>query len=381
LNKIVYISVCFSLTLYACANLAAQLIVPADKNATKETILLLQNLKKVAAKGLLFGHQDDLAYGVGWRYKEGNSDIKSVTDDYPAVYGWDLGGIERENNETNIDGVPFKKMKQFIREGYDRGGVITISWHTSSPIGAQKGAWDTTHGTVASILPGGLNHELYKGWLNNVASFLASLKGKKGEAIPILFRPFHELTGNWFWWCKNACTDFEYKTLWRFTVYYLQEVKKLHNLLFVYSTSDNFTSADEYLQRFPGDDMVDVLGFDSYQYDDPQKNDWFVKNVHSLLTIIGQIAFEKNKIFALTETGYEAVPYANWWTKTLLNAIGENKISYVLVWRNHGLAAWNNKMHYYAPYKDQLSAADFLEFYKLEKTFFEKDISAEKIYQ
>ena len=33
------------------------------------------------------------------------------------VYGWELGGIERPGNDQNIDGVPFKKMKQFIRQG------------------------------------------------------------------------------------------------------------------------------------------------------------------------------------------------------------------------------------------------------------------------
>jgi beta-mannanase len=230
-------------------------------------------------------------------------------------------------------------------------------------------------------LPGGTNHTLYKEWLDKVAGFLSSLKGSGGEAIPVLFRPFHELTGTWFWWCKNTCSDFEFKTLWRFTVYYLQEVKQLHNLLFVYSTSDNFKTKEEFLQRYPGDDVVDMFGFDAYQYDDPQKNDWFVKNVNSLLTIIGDIAKEKNKLAALSETGYEAIPYADWWTETLLKAIGNNKISYVLVWRNHGLAQWNNKMHYYAPYKGQTSEADFLKFYNLDVTLFEKEITNEKVYK
>ncbi len=369
------------IALLTSCGLTAQGNIPSDKKATKETINLFRNLKKLSEKGFMFGHQDDLAYGVEWRYKENRSDIRDVTGDYPAVYGWDLGGIERSNGEANIDGVPFKRMKQFIRQGYDRGGIVSISWHTDSPFGGQKGAWDTTHGTVTSILPGGTNHTLYKEWLDKVAGFLSSLKGSGGEAIPILFRPFHELTGTWFWWCKNTCSDFEFKTLWRFTVYYLQEVKQLHNLLFVYSTSDNFKTKEEFLQRYPGDDVVDMLGFDAYQYDDPQKNDWFVKNVNSLLTIIGDIAKEKNKLTALPETCYEAIPYANWWTETLLKAIGNNKISYVLVWRNHGLAQWNNKMHYYAPYKGQTSEADFLKFYNLDVTLFEKDLTNEKVYK
>ncbi|MBL7741552.1 MAG: beta-mannosidase [Chitinophagaceae bacterium] len=364
----------------SCKTIAQQEL-PSDKDATKETVNLYNSLKKLAEKGFMFGHQDALAYGVEWKYKEGRSDVKDVVGDYPAVYGWDLGGIERPNGDVNLDGVPFKKMKQFIRQGYERGGVITISWHTDSPFGADKGAWDTTHGTVASVNPGGSNHAKYKEWLDKVASFIGSLKGSKGEAIPVLFRPFHEHTGNWFWWGRNACTDFEYKTLWRFTVYYLQKEKKLHNLLWVYNTGGDFETKEEFLERYPGDDMADMLSFDTYQYGDPKKEKWFEENTLKRLTLVGEIAKEKNKLFALAETGYEAIPYAEWWTTTLLNAIGNNKISYVLLWRNHGYHEGMKKMHYYAPYKGQVSKQDFIKFYQLERTLFEKDISNEKLYQ
>jgi hypothetical protein len=272
-------------------------------------------------------------------------------------------------------------MRQFIRQGYERGGVISISWHASSPFGKEKGAWDTTHGSVASILPGGANHDLYKSWLDKVASFLSSLKGAKGEAIPILFRPFHEHSGNWFWWGRNACSAYQYATLWRFTVYYLQTQKKLNNLLFVYNTSGDFNNRDEFLAGYPGDDIIDVLSFDAYQYNDPQKDSGFVVNTNRSLALIGGIAKEKNKLFALAETGYEAIPYASWWTETLAKAIGDNRISYVLVWRNHGYSESMKKMHYYAPYKGQTSQPDFIKFYEQERTLFEKDINSEKLYQ
>ena len=367
--------------LLSCLPGIAQQSMPADLQATKETISLYHNLKTLAAKGFMFGHQDDLAYGVEWKYKEGRSDVKDVTGDYPAVYGWELGGIERNSSIANLDGVPFKKMKQFIKQGYERGGLITISWHADSPFGAAKGAWDTTHGSVTSILPGGINHVIYKSWLDKVADFCSSLKGSKGEAIPVLFRPFHEHTGNWFWWGKNASSDEEYKTLWRFTVYYLQEIKKLHHLLYVYNTSGDFKTKEGFLARYPGDDVVDILSFDAYQYGDPQKEDGFVKNTNAGLAIIGEIAGETNKLFALGETGYEAIPYANWWTETLLKAIGDNKISYVLLWRNHGYHESMKRMHYYVPYKGQISEQDFIRFYELDNTFFEKDIKGKMIYQ
>lgn len=366
--------------LLTAGRLFTQEIRPADKAATQQTLHLYNNLKKLSQKGFMFGHQDDLAYGVSWKYEPGRSDVKDVTGDYPAVYGWELGGLEADQDK-NLDAVPFKKMRQFIKEGYERGGVITISWHARSPSGAAKGAWDTTHGTVASIIPGGSHHALYKSWLDKLAAFFLSLKGSKGEAIPVLFRPFHELTGNWFWWGRNACSPEEYKILWRFTASYLKEEKKVHNLLYVYNTSGDFKTKEEFLERYPGDDIVDLISFDAYQYDDPVTSDWFIRNTNAQLGMINEIAQEKNKLTAFAETGYETIPYTNWWTATLLKAIGDNKISYVLVWRNHGYNESMKKMHYYAPYKEHASAADFIKFYDEQKTLFEKDVAKEKLYE
>ncbi|RYE14262.1 MAG: hypothetical protein EOP45_19880, partial [Sphingobacteriaceae bacterium] len=116
-------------------NLAAPMPeLPADTQATKETMALYKNLKKLAAAGkTLFGHQDDLAYGVGWKYESGRSDIKSVTGEYPAIYGWELGNLEHDLS-YNLDSVPFDAMKGFIKEAYGRGSVITISWHMDNPV-------------------------------------------------------------------------------------------------------------------------------------------------------------------------------------------------------------------------------------------------------
>lgn len=350
----------------------------SDKNATPEAENLYQNLILLQEKGFLFGHQDDLAYGVKWRYEEGRSDIKDVTGDYPALYGWDLGGIEHQKS-NNIDGVPFKKMKNWIKEIYDRGGVSTISWHMDNPL-TMKNSWDTTAGSLRSILPNGEKHQLYLSWLDQAAQFLGNLKGSDGKKIPILYRPFHELTGNWFWWCKNNASAQEFKEIWRFTIHYLRETKKLNNLIIVYNTAD-FKSKEEFLEYYPGDDMVDVLSFDKYQYTNPVTDSSFITEVQNQLKIMNEVAVEHQKPMAIAETGYEQIPYENWWTKTLTEAIGNYKISFVLLWRNHGWQEQEKKMHYYAPYKGQLSEKDFIEFYNNPKTFFQKDITQENIYK
>jgi mannan endo-1,4-beta-mannosidase len=358
----------------------AQNDLPIDKQATKETVNLYQNLKKITLKGFLFGHQDATAYGVGWKHKKDKSDVKEITGEFPALYGWDLSGIEL-NKSKNIDRVHFKKIRKLVKEAYRRGGVNTFSWHCHSPFGVRKGAWDTTNGSVASILPGGVNYEKYKTWLDNVARFFLSLTGDHGELIPILFRPFHELTGNWFWWGRTACTPDELKAIWQFTVHYLRDEKQVHSLLYVYNTGSGFTNSMEYLERYPGDDYADAVSFDTYQFNDPEKDDNFLRSTDRELTILDNIAREKNKIEALAETGYEAIPYAVWWTKTLMPAIENHPITYVLLWRNAGYNKKMKRMHYYVPYKGQVSEEDFRKFYQMDKTLFGKDVEMAKLYQ
>lgn len=360
----------------------------SDSRSTKETTILYNNLRKLGKQYTLFGHQDDLAYGVNWQYNSANSkenepgvskkkdksdesksDVKDVVKDYPAVYGWDLSMLELDS-VNNINGIPFSKMKQFILEGYQRGGVITISWHLNNPLTGGS-AWDTTDNTtVRSILPGGEKHQLYRLWLTKIAAYLGSLRGSKGEYIPVLFRPFHELTGNWFWWCKNVCTPDEFRQLWRFTTDYLRNEKKIHNLIYVYNTA-GFTDEAGFLERYPGDDVVDILSLDIYDYAQWPKGQ-FIKTAHAQLQILCDAAKKKNKPAALAETGLEAVPDPEWWTKTLMPAMEGLPLVYVLLWRNAGLNPSTGKMHYYVPYAGQASAADFSTFSRDPKILFEK---------
>lgn len=342
----------------------------ADKKASPETILLYKKLNQLTAKGYLFGHQDDLAYGVNWKYENNRSDIKDVVGDYPAVYGWDIAGLEKDNT-NNIDGIPFTKMKQYIIETNERGGISTISWHFDNPA-TGKSAWDNTPNSLKTILPGGENHQKFTSWLDKAASFFLSLKDKKGKNIPILFRPYHELTGGWFWWGKGNCTPEEFKTAWKFTFEYLQK-KGVHNLIYVYNTS-SFNTKEDFLANYPGDDFADMISFDSYQNNNDKDGQKFIEEVQKQLKIIDEIGHEKHKLIAIAEAGYEAVPDPKWWTGTFSKAIGDYKISYVLLWRNHGWQENEKKMHYYVPFKGQLSEKDFIEYYNLDKTLFEKDI-------
>lgn len=355
------------ITFYGRTN--AQIYNPCDKNATLETRWLYSSMQRLIGAGVMFGHHDDLAYGVGWRGDSERSDIKSVTGSYPALYGWDLAGIEVDH-EKDINGIPFKQQKQFVKEVYDRGGVNTFCWHSNNPVNGHT-AWDTSQIIVKDIIPGGTFHREYIKQLDKVAAYLNKLKGRNGEHIPILFRPFHELTGNWFWWGKELCSPKEFKSLWIFTVKYLRDVKHLHNLLIVYSAGDNFKTSEDFLERYPGDQSVDVVSFDTYCY----KNvDQFKIQLNSQLAITQSIAALHHKLAAIAETGYEGVPKEDWWTKDLLSTINKYPISYVMVWRN------DNSKHFYVPYPGQSSAADFKQMFNNPQTMFQNRISRLSIY-
>lgn len=360
----------------SCKTTSAQRL--ADTGASTETKNLYENLFRIRDKKILFGHQDALAYGYGWKYEAGRSDIKDVTGQHPALYGWDIGGLEN-GSPVNLDSVPFSKMKEYIREAYDRGGVNTISWHLDNPVNG-KSSWDTVGRPVEKILPGGEKHELYNDWLNKVATFMNDLKGSDGKPVPILFRPFHELTGSWFWWGKSHCSPDEFKKLWIYTFDYLNVRKKVHNLIYVYNTGD-FATAEEFLERYPGDKYADVLSFDAYQFGPKENGPSFRKDTQSKMAIIGALSAGKKKLIALAETGYEAIPDPVWWTETLFPAISAQPVSFVLMWRNAGYRPHSNDYHYYAPFRGHPTSTDFLKFVRNGRMVLEADASAMNLYR
>jgi mannan endo-1,4-beta-mannosidase len=328
-----------------------------DPRATAETRALFANLRRLAGRQVMFGHQESLAYGFRWTGDSGRSDVKDASGSFPAVYGWDLGPLFSRRPGGAA------RLRAWIAEGYGRGGVITMSWHMGNPVSGRD-AWDTTV-AVPHLLPGGSHHAAYRATLDTVADFFLSLRarGRDGREalVPVVFRPYHETTGGWFWWGRRHATAAEYAALWRFTVAYLRDARQVHNLLWSYST-DVFDSPADYLERWPGDAWVDVLGFDDYgSVRTPETRAVLVRRLRDVVTL----ADARGKVAALTETGVETVPDSLWWTRTLLPALDADsltrRIAWALVWRNAN-AATDRPNHHYAPYAGHPSAADFRRF-------------------
>jgi len=334
------------------------LINTVDKHASNSTKALYDNLKKISQDKVLFGHQDGLAYGVKWKeWHKKKSDVNDVCGKYPAVFGWDMSKLGK--SELNIDSVDFQHMKEWMKEVYKMGGINTVSWHFDNFANGGT-SWDVQDSlrVVASILPGGKNHEAYKLKLDHFVDFVNDLEVGfiVKETVPIIFRPFHEHTGSWFWWGSNFCTPDEYKSLWKYTIKYLRDEKGLDNLLYAYSP-DIFKDEAHYLECYPGDDWVDILGLDDYHDVGLSGN---IEHLTERLMTVVKLAEERDKVAALTETGFETIPDETWWTEKLLKGIKSDpeakKIAWVLLWRN------GRPDHHYCPYPKHSSAADFIKF-------------------
>jgi len=326
-----------------------------DSKAIAQTVALYENLYVLAEKGTMLAHQDDCMYGYEWAYETGRSDIKECCGDYPAIFGFDLGHIE-SGAEKNLDGVPFDRMREEIIAAFERGAIVTLSWHALNPVTGES-AWSwprEENSTVKRILDDESCNAEFNRSLDRAAEFIASLRTADGTLVPILLRLWHENTCGAFWWGSTACSPEEYKRLWVYSVEYLRDKHDLHNLIYVYS-SDRFDGEEQYLERYAGDEWVDVLGADIYCR--PTDFD-YVDACDHMLSTLKVIGNRLGKPVAMTETGYEGIDDAKWFTTSLLSAIADKGLSWVLLWRN----ANGMEKHFFAPWHGHESEADFVEF-------------------
>lgn len=321
---------------------------------------LLQRLQTLQEKGCMFGHQDDPFYGIGWAYEDGRSDVLETCGDWPAVMGFDLGGIEMGDSK-NLDSVPFDCIRTEIIRHHQRGGIVTVSWHPRNPVTGGT-AWDATDGVVKAILAQGETHEIFMTWLERVRSFLLTLVDENGHPVPLIFRPWHENNGGWFWWGEKQCNAEEFKALYALT----QDYINLPNILWSYSPNlDGAMTEERFLKRYPGDERVDLIGLDAYQWGTEED---FIRQTRVDLDCFCRFGHEHHKLVALTECGYRSVPDPTWWTRVLLPIVEDYPLSYALVWRNA------EKGEHFGPVPDTEGARDFQAFHNSSRTLFLQNI-------
>lgn len=347
--------------LLLCQFVALSSFSQIDKNATPQTKALYRNLKALSGKGFLFGHHFTNMYGQNFSAEEKDaqgvphSDVKTSVGDFPAVFSFDFN-------------KGYSKILPFVIQAARQGAIITISYHMENPYGDGNGAYlvDDSRKDVSKILPGAPRHAFLLEKLDSIAAF-ADRARLDGVKIPIIFRPWHEHTGNWFWWGSSNCTPEEFVALWRFTVEYLRDKKGVDNFLYSFSPSHP-AKFGSYEHRNPGPEYFDIAGFDCYRNEDYSS----AMLPHAQLVV--RYALEHDKIPAITEFGFlkglQNSKDTQWLCQQLLKTIKDDPLARKLVfgvtWRN-GSPSW------WVPLPGDVHHDDFVHFYRDPFTFFLSD--------
>ena len=315
----------------------------------------------VKARKTAFGHHDDTAYGHNWtgvKFAEGTagrSDVKEISGYYPGVMSWDLGGLELQDT-VNLDGVPFSLILREARAQNARGGVNTFSWHLRNQVTGGD-SWDVSDKlAVHKMRTDPEQLARYQETVRLVARFLKQMTDENGRQFGVIFRPWHEQSGSWFFWGGENSSPEDYKFLWT-EMRRIFDEENVNNVVWAFSP-DRVKSEEQYMLTYPGDQYVDILGTDVYQFAGEGGDATYRNDAKTSLDIVSSLARKHNKIPAFTETGLEGISDPKWYTGQLLPLLNENDIAYVVVWRN----AEDNKKHYYTPFKGHPAVDDFKAF-------------------
>ncbi|MET9442875.1 glycosyl hydrolase [Streptomyces sp. NPDC006610] len=348
----------------------------ADDKATSATRALFAYLMRQQGNGILFGHQHALSYGFTFTTPDGRtSDTKAAAGDHPALFGWDtliLDGDERPGSRDATEAENIAALSRCLRQADALGGINTLSAHMPNFV-TGKNFYDTTGRVVGQILPGGAKHAQFNAFLDRVAAAVKGARRPDGTLIPVIFRPFHENNGGWFWWGAGHTTSAEYIEIFRYTVEYLRDTKGVRNLLYSYSPNSSFGGDPTgYLKTYPGDGYVDVLGYDAY--DNSAGSDAWLEGLVKDLAMVVRLAEEKGKVPAYTEFGESGEEGRNprWFTK-LLGAIEADplarRVTYMQTWANFG-----GETRQYVPTPGHALHADFVAYAEDPYTVFAGDL-------
>ena len=227
---------------------------PVNKNATKEARALLEYLNSVRGKGILTGlHTQTMA-------QEELHYIEEVTGKLPALCGFELLAYSPNINYESCGEAALTEVEenkgtlQRAYEWAEKGGIITFTWHWFSPIGGEDKAFYAEHtdfDATKVFEEGSLEREAFYHDMDVMADLL---KGFQEKRIPILWRPFHEAEGDWFWWGAQGMDVA--RRLYREMFHYYTKEKHLDHLIWVW----NNPKAEGYV----GDEYCDILTADWY---------------------------------------------------------------------------------------------------------------------
>lgn len=258
---------------------------PVNANASPEAQKLLSYLYQISGKQILSGeHNYSQSMNVF------SDSVKAITGKYPAVWGTDfiLSGTTDRGSEIVTEAI--KKHKE--------GAIVSLMWHQGRPIDEPPYGWKES--IQAKLTPEQWNElvtpntALNKKWLAQIDKVAFYLKQLQDANVPVLWRPYHEMNGVWFWWGNKPGNNGIAK-LWKMMYDRYVNYHHLNNLIWVWGANGPrdipLDEAFAYKDFYPGAAYVDILGTDIYNFDYEQKD------YNELL------ALAKGKPIALTEVG------------------------------------------------------------------------------
>lgn len=281
--------------------------IPCDSLAQEEVKNVMKYLSDMTYEGIITGQHTQTMEQEELKY------INKITDRLPALVGFELLSYSPNINYDDIDEECYTEIvtnQNTLERAWDwakEKGLITFCWHWFSPLGGKSKSFYTKNTDYDASLA------VIDGTPENIAllhdmDVMAELLRPFAKAhVPILWRPFHEGDGDWFWWgAKGADTV---KKLYRMMYERYTNYHELHNLIWVW----NAPGADYY----PGDDVVDIISRDMYPpaHNHDQRQDMYDNLIQSTscpkICFIGETGTIPG-IDALSATKSGWVSYMTW---------------------------------------------------------------------
>lgn len=287
MTKCIRTTMVCKLVLFSCITANAQnaelQLIKRDKAG------ILTYLKKVIEhKKVIVGQQCSETPDVAFNYKKAFQSVYDSTGKYPALLGLEYGYFK------NAD---LASTNQFAINHWKKGGLVTISWHADNPFkdgydvrwNAEKNKDSITVTSLLKNAPASSARTNYRAELGRVA---ASLKQLQDAGVVVLWRPFHEVNGTWFWWGVNHTStptnQSDYTALWKDMYETFTKEYKLSNLLWVYSPFASGEWGPPVTLMYPGNKYVDIVAVDDYPKV-PNFNDYQALQKLNKLIVNGEI--------------------------------------------------------------------------------------------
>ncbi len=261
--------------LFLSANVYSQ--TPVNPNATEEAKELLQLMYDQTGNGTWTGQHSYPLY-IDMMMER----VENLVGHYPVVFGQDFG----YSKPNSLDGINFRqRVIDNAIKWYKTGAIITLMWHAAPPtVEDNFTTWKGEKGIQSKLTDEQWEELLTDGtelntrWKSQVDVIAYFLKQLQDEKIPVIWRPYHEMNGDWFWWGARP-GEKGYVALYKMLYDRLTNYHHINNLLWVYNANElGSDNVGKYEDFYPGDQYVDILATDIYNsnyagsdYDDLQK--------------------------------------------------------------------------------------------------------------